>query len=246
MVDRVEQYISTLDSARFGFPIAKLSPVDAARPDVLQQLAAAGVKLAIARVPTADVQAVNALEALGFRMKDVQVTHRFDLARFDGVVVQPSQGDIRDLRPSDVEQVVRVAAESFTGYGHYAADDRLDRTRCRDAYSDWARRSCEVPGLADKVIVAEREGTIGGFLTLKVFEQDGRRYAAGGIGAVSPAYRGHRVFAAIVSRGLQWGASIGLAWEEHNALVTNYPVNASFAGLGFRIADSTVTLHAWL
>ena len=33
---------------------------------------------------------------------------------------------------------------------------------------------------------------------------------------------------------------------EHNVLVTNYPINRTYAGLGFVVVRSAVTLHGWL
>ena len=243
---QMEQHISDLDSARFGFKVAKLNGVEADPSSLVRHLAEDGVKLVIARIAASDVGAINRLEALGFCLKDVQVTYRFDLTQPHKPPVQPDSCIVRDLEHTDVEQVIAVAAESFTGYGHYAADERLDQARCRDAYADWARRSCEDPAIADKVIVAIEHGVVRGFLTFKLLEQSGRKYAAGGIGAVAPGHRGQGMFSAIVLRGLDWGRSLGLAWEEHNALVTNYAVNRVFAGIGFRIGDAAVTLHAWL
>lgn len=246
MRNPVEHYISKLDSSRFGFGVAKLSEVSDDVLELVPRLATAGVKLIIARINASDIAGINRLEALGFTIKDFQVTNRFDLARSLNPVALPEDFLVRDAEPGDVDHVVSVAAASFTAYGHYAADGRLDPDRCRDAYVDWARRSCEDPNVADKVIVAARDGIARGFLSFKLFEHDGRPYAAGVLGAVAPAFRGSGLFSAIVVRGLEWGRTAGLAWEEHNALATNYTVNRVFAQIGFTISNASVTLHGWL
>ncbi|MEO5897313.1 MAG: GNAT family N-acetyltransferase [Vicinamibacterales bacterium] len=246
MTQRMEQYISRLDSSRFGFTVAKIREVTDDTADLIAAMKAAGVELVIARLPAADVAGLNRLEDLGFRIKDLQVTHRFDLARFAPAHVPAAGLAVRDFDAGDVDQIVDLAARSFSGYGHYAADQRLDRGLCRDGYADWARRSCEDSSVADKVIVAVDDRTVHGFLTLQISESGGHRYAAGGLGAVAPEHRGNGAFSAVVAHGLEWGAALGLAWEEHNALATNYPVHRVFAGLGFRIADASATLHAWL
>lgn len=246
MRNPVEHYISKLDSSRFGFGVAKLTEVRDDVSELVPRLAAAGVKLVIARIDASDIPGINRLEALGFTLKDFQVTNRFDLTRSSVPVALPNDFLIRDAEPGDVEHLVAVAAASFSAYGHYAADERLDPARCRDAYVDWARRSCEDPKVADKVIVAVRDGIARGFLSFKLLEHDARSYAAGVLGAVAPGFRGSGMFSAIVIRGLEWGRTAGLAWEEHNALATNYTVNRVFAQIGFTISNASVTLHGWL
>jgi GNAT superfamily N-acetyltransferase len=241
---KVNQYVSVFDTRRFGIKVAKLDRVDEETPAVVAALADEGTKLVIARISAADVAGINRLEAIGFRLKDFQVLQRFDLR--EPFKRRPSAVVVRDLDRGQVEDVVKVAAASFAGYGHYAADDRLNREQCRDGYTDWVRRSCEDRTVADKVIVADLDGTVVGFLTLKLFESGGQKFAAGGIGAVAPAYRGHGVFSSIVVHGLEWGKNVGLDWEEHGALITNYSVNRVFSHIGFKIVDASVTLHAWL
>jgi hypothetical protein len=240
----VSRYVSVLDTARFGFKVAKLDQVDDETAEVLAALADEGTKLVIARIAASDVLGINRLEAIGFRVKDFQVVHRFDLR--EPFTMRPSPVVVQDLDPSQVDDVIKVAAASFSGYGHYAADERLDKELCRDGYSDWARRSCEDRTVADKVIVATLDGIVVGFLTLKLFENSGKKYAVGGIGAVDPGYRGCGAFSSIVVCGLEWGKRLGLDWEEHGALVTNYAVNSVFSQIGFKIVDASVTLHAWL
>ena len=55
-------------------------------------------------------------------------------------------------------------------------------------YSSWAYRSCLEPGVADEVLVAEQDGSIIGFLTIR-FNED----AEGLLFATLPTVRGQGV-----------------------------------------------------
>jgi GNAT superfamily N-acetyltransferase len=201
----------------------------------------------ISRIPSADIPLLNELEDRGFRVKDTQLTYRHSLA--NGIVrprVESKGFRIRKFEPADTEALVRVAQESFSGYGHYAADAKLDPVKCAEIYEDWARNTCRDSKVADQIVVAEREGALIGYLSFKIKSAGKEKYAAGGMGAVSNEHRSLGVFSAIVREGLKWGREIGLAWEEHNVIAANLPVNHAFIRCGFRPSHSVVTLHAWL
>ena len=94
-------------------------------------------------------------------------------------------------------------------------------------------------------MVADYHGEIAGFLSFKIHTNKTDRYAAGGLGAVTPKHRDKNIFRQIAEAGLFWGKENGLDWEEHNVLITNYPVNRSFSKIGFKVFRSFVTLHYW-
>ena len=96
------------------------------------------------------------------------------------------------------------------------------------------------------MIVAVYKGEVAGFLSFKIHGNDHTKYAAGGLGAVSDKFREMNIFRIIVSEGLHWGKEIGLDWEQHNALVNNYPVIKSFLKSGFYPYKSFITLHHWI
>jgi RimJ/RimL family protein N-acetyltransferase len=245
---QVRDYISELDSARFGFKIARVNETDNFLDNgFIPSLKEQGVKLIIARIAESKIEAINLLERIGFELKDMQVTYTFDLKR-QKIPGQDFAVDIvvRDAVASDVALVESIAESSFENYGHYFADKRLDREQCRQIYKDWARRSVIDMDVADKVLVADQEEQVAGFLSFKVFETENTRHAAGGLGAVSEKFRGMNIFSAILRGGLLWGREIGLDYEEHNVLVANYPVNRALARLGFHQNRSFTTLHFWM
>ena len=242
-----EKYISTLDTDRFGFLVAK-SDFSGINPETaVSEFKKLGIKLVTSRIEGTNIELLNKLEDLGFRVKDNQLTYRFDLKNFKPEEIELTENyNIREAKATDMPALVRFTEESFAGYGHYFADKRLDQKKCMEIYKDWVQRSFDDKKVADKVFAAEINGEAAGYLTFKIFEKNNLKYAAGGLGSVSKNYRNKSVFRAITLHGLKWGAEIGLDWEEHNVLTTNNSVNRSFSGLGFRIVNSYITLHGWL
>ena len=244
-------FYSELDSTRFGIPVAKVNFFESsAEPATLvSALRADGIALVISKVDLRNVMLINQLENLGFRIKDAQVTYIFALDDPDRPAMMKgveSAVSVRTFERTDLDAVVHISEESFVNYGHYFANDRLDRSACLAVYTDWAHRSCTEAGIADRIFVAEKDGELAGFLSFKMLEKDGKRYAAGGLGAVSERFRGKNVFKKIASAGLEWGLENHLAWEEHNVVVNNTSVNRAFADIGFKMRNHFVSMHCWL
>ena len=243
----IRDFLSPLDRARFGFEVAKVDDFSSGIDPLLEQFRVNSVKLVISRVPSDDIGLLNELEDRGFRIKDTQLTYRYTLGKGSALAFGESKDfRVRKFEPRDTDALVRVAQESFSGYGHYAADPRLDPVKCAEIYEDWARNTCRDPKVADHIVVAEAAGVLIGYLSFKIKSAGDKKYAAGGMGAVSNEHRSLGVFSAIIRAGLKWGEEIGLAWEEHNVIAANLPVNHAFIRCGFRPSHSMVTLHAWL
>lgn len=239
--------LSPLDTERFGFNIARVNDFNTDVRSRLEAFRTLDTKLIIARVDAVDLDLVNRLEKNGFCIKDIQQTYNFDFTK----AKIPNQVDnlpfaLRFARPEDADQIATLAGSALESHGHYYADKRLDPTLCGAIYADWARKSCRDNAVADKVILAEREGRVIGFLSLKNHGRAGERYCAGVIGAVAVGYHGMGIFRAINIAALQWANTLAVDRLEHNVLVTNYPINRTLAGLGFVVVRSAITLHGWL
>jgi len=244
--NKFKNYISFLDSERFGFPVAKFDKMPDDISGFVKMLSKNNVKLCIAKVPLVNMENLNTLETYGFAIKDIQVTYKYNIDDKLPSFTFDNETGIRDAKLSDKKSLEELAKNSFSNYGHYAADTRLPIKEIGEIYKEWARRSLEMKEVADKIIVAETEGQIVGFLTFKIHTEGKIKYAAGGLGCVHSKYRGRNIFPLLVLEGLKWGQSQGLAWEEHNVLINNYPVNNSFVKLGFKIHKSHATMHMWL
>lgn len=241
------KYISALDTDRFGFKTAKTDFSDLKPEDAIIGFKELGVKLVLSRIDGKNIALVNKLEKLGFLVKDNQLTYRYDLdGSLPSIPEEKFKYSTREVLEKDIPHLVKFTEESFSGYGHYFADERLDRKKCIEIYKDWTYRSCTDKKVADKVFVAESKNEAIGFLSFKIFDKDGHKYAAGGLGSVAKEFRNKSIFRAITIHGLKWGKETGLEWEEHNVLTSNYSVNRSFSRLGFGITASYITLHGWL
>ena len=239
-------YISALDTRRFGFNIGKIDdPEILCAPGFREILSAHNVRLVISRIATEELSTIHALEEMGFRIMDVQTTWKISTQ------LPPDRGsfnndvNIREAQLADAPVIQQIATGAFDNYGHYFADQRLNKARCREIYPDWAGRTLTVAGVADKVFVAEYNNRLAGYLAFKILEKDSVRYTASVMGAVAEGSRGKNVYSSLVIESLVWGNSNGLAWQEQNVLAVNYPVNRVFSKLGFHQAGSFITLHYW-
>jgi hypothetical protein len=243
-----KSYFSILDSERFGFKVAKINDYGTNPKKTLNDLRNSDYKLVISKINAEEICFINELENFGFRIMDTQVTYKYDLSKLNKnpLYDQKSNVNIRICESKDIEAIVKIAEESFKNYGHYSADNNLDKVKCLEIYKDWAFKSCTDNNVADKVFVAEIGNEVVGFLSFKKFSVSGVNCAAGGLGAILKDFRGLDIFKKITVKGLEWGVEQKLAWEEHNVLINNYPVNSSFSKMGFTIWKSFYTLHCWL
>lgn len=239
--------LSNLDTERFGFRIARIDDPAALRsPDTIETLRRQDIRLIIARIDSERLVEINAMEDLGFRIKDMQVTWRSSHDQSPGPLRTDRRFRIREASTADVAAFRGIAEKAFDNYGHYFADGRLDKDRCRQIYPDWAERTLTGEDAAHKIFVAEAGDVVAGFLSFKLAGEEGNRHAVGIMGAVAPAFRGQNAFSLLVTTAGNWVKETSLAWQEHNTLTTNYPVNRVFARLGFRQVHAFVTLHCWL
>jgi len=237
--------ISEIDSKRFGFRVAKISNDVTNIDQVLSKLKKLSTKMIIARVELSNLNLINNLEKYGFTQKDVQATFNFRLNR---EIPLHKNNDLVFLDYSDdcYKEVIELTARSFDGYGHYFADERLDKEKCREIYVDWIHHCCKDSTISDFFIVAKFNNKVAGYLALKKKEEVNGEFACGLIGAVSPEFRGHGVFNAINIESLYRARLMGMKRVENNVLLTNFRVMKTYTDLSYNIIRSEVTLHCWL
>jgi hypothetical protein len=242
----LSNYISSLDTQRFGFNIAKVNKFNEEPRLILDFLKKEQVQLIISKIPVGDYELINKLEQLGFELKDIQVTYQYDLQKQLSELKLPEGITIEGATSDDIPELENMARTSFYNYGHYARNPKLNKETCADIYADWIKNSCLQKSFADIVYVAKVNNTVAGFLSFKIFHHEEKKYAAGGIGAMNPGFRKQGIFRLISLQGLHWAKAQQLDWVEHNVLIDNFPVNKSFQGTGFSISKSFITLHHWI
>lgn len=239
----IDKYYSKLDSERFGYKIARINEFEHAVPETVESLKLKNYRLIISKVSAASISFVNTLEQNGFLLKDMQLTFRYDFK--EPYKSAPTSGiEVRTATLSDKETLCKIALNSFSNYGHYAADTKMDLGKAQEIYSDWIGRSYD-KNVANNILVATVDKQIAGFLSHKI-NLTPDKHAVGGIGAVDEKFRNRDIFTTIVIAGLNWAAENNCTWVEHNALVTNYPVSRAFGKLGFKPTNATITFHKWL
>lgn len=237
--------LSALDLDRFGVVTARAPLVAAA--DVEHALAfcrSNRVRLLIARCRTEDLRAAQDLEASGARLMDTLV---YFARAVDPREPEPEPAPavpVRLHRHGEAEEIQRIAADAFRGYtGHYHADPRLDPAACDAVYASWALRSCLDRAVADRVLVAELEGRVVGFLTLKA--------RAGGeheivLNGVSPGAQRHGVYRSLVLGAIAQVRADAATRVVVSTQVTNIAVQRTWTRLGFEPSHSFYTFHLWL
>jgi GNAT superfamily N-acetyltransferase len=173
---------------------------------------------------------------------DTLVYYRFDLTK-RAIPEDTGNFPVRRLRPGDEEQVRLVAVAAFKGYkGHYHADRRLDRRRCDEGYVSWAERSCIPKTAAAEVLVAESNGEVVGFATLRL---NSAEEAEGLLYAVAPEWQGRGIGPSLMIRSLQWCRSQGAQRMIISTQVTNVSMQKVWCRVGFEPSHSYYTFHKW-
>ncbi|MEI7542782.1 MAG: hypothetical protein WCJ94_05975 [bacterium] len=182
----MKQYISEIDTARFGFKIAKIEDFNMPLAELLQTLKKDNVKMVIGRAKSSDTIKLNEMEDNGFRIMDTQQTFKYEIGKFPIIKIPVDKSiTLREHTQADTEEIVNIAGNAFDNYGHYFADLRLDRLKCAEIYRDWARRSCLDDKVAKKIFVAQIDNKIAGFATFNTVGVGALLHGVCGLGAVS-------------------------------------------------------------
>jgi ribosomal protein S18 acetylase RimI-like enzyme len=201
-----------------------------------------GVALLIARCLVSELRAAQAMEREGFFLMDTLVYYACNLERTP-IPSDTAQATWRPIRPGEEEAVRAVADQLFRGYaGHYHADERLDRTKCDEAYTSWALRSCVSRDVADDVLVGVVDGSIAGFATLRINSPEEGEVMLGGIG---PAAQGRGIYRSLMIAGMGWCRSRGATRMVISTQITNWAVQKVWTRLGLEPCHAYYTFHKW-
>ncbi len=243
MTDSALVSLSAIDEERFGIRTARASGVTLDRlSSVLEFCRNHDVVLLIARCPTSEVRVVQAVEREEFALMDTLVYYARDLTKTP-IPADNGKVLVRPLRKGEEKQVAATAAESFHGYyGHYHADERLDRAKCDEAYTSWAVRSCVSREVADEVLVADLKNTIVGFATLRLNSPE---EGEGVLFGVVPSAQGYGIYRSFMIRGMEWCRSKGATHMVVSTQINNIAVQKVWTRVGFELSHSYYTFHKW-
>ncbi|MEP7169863.1 MAG: GNAT family N-acetyltransferase [Bacteroidota bacterium] len=243
----LKDYISKLDTERFGFNIAKVDFDEKNNSiEIILFLKQQKTPLIITKVNCENIFLINQLEKHGFRIMDFQLGYDYyGTTEKLNELKNKNTFPIREISSQDVDQVVILAKNLFKGFGHYFADTRLDREKCLEIYKDWTRNCCTKKEFADVVYAAYDQKKPIGFFGFKEKKINNAPMATGSIVAVSSDYSGKGILQSLLIRGIEWAASKNLVLTDMRMHPSNYAINSAFSKLGFRIKKSYVTMHCW-
>jgi len=246
------------DSEIFGFGCARVEYLvapgeygealrvkEALLQGILDQCRAEGIVNLHARFDLEDLSSLHALEGIGFRLIVVLVRY-YREAKVAIPRWTVSQG-IRPARPGDVEEVKAIARQAF-GLNRFSRDPRFPRNRVEELYARWVEDAC-LGRVSDQVLVAERNGRIGGFLVYGLEEELNRdlpvKLGSFRIAAVLPAYQGQGIYSAFTETALEWFSERVDLIEGVMAL-TNEAIIRAMSKYGFRYRAACADFHCWL
>jgi GNAT superfamily N-acetyltransferase len=235
--------LSTIDEERFGIKSAKAQDFGMEHfANILKFCEDNGVVFLIARCQSKELHLIQEMERNGFLFMDTLVHYSCNLkknpppALNTGIV-------IRSFRPGEEKLISSVAEKSFTGYhGHYHADSRLDPAKCNEAYMDWARKSCLAGKAADDVLIAEVDGNIAGFATMRARD---KHEGEGILFGVEPSYQGRGIYYILMVGGMRWCLERGLSSVSVSTQIINIAVQKVWVRLGFEPTHAIYTFHKW-
>ena len=236
-------FLSDIDTGRFGIQTARAAQVTV---DTLQSVLdfcyAHNVKLLIARCDANDLKTVQAMESNGFFLTDTLLYYQCDILTTPEPHTHPHI-HIAPVRPGEEDLVKKLAVESFHGYvGHYHADPRLEKRKCDEAYASWAYSSCIRKDIADEVLVAEQDGSLKGFVVLKLYTPEEGQLV---LNAVHPEAQSSGVYFALVSAAMLWCFQQGAKRITTSTHLPNIAVQKVWARHGFWLTHADCTFHKW-
>ncbi len=229
------------DSDFFGLEVVRLRAgrLDAASlPGAMQALRRSGA--ALAYVVTDEPVEVETAARFGLVHRDAKTTYARaigdGLPAVAGVTVREADSSNED----EIAQLRALAVESG-GSSRFMREERLPAGKAAELYERWMDNSLS-GGLAAKVLVVERAGSIAGMVTV------GERAGAADIGliAVHDWARGGGVGGALVAAALAWGRSAGLADATVVTQGHNRAACALYERCGYAVREVVQVYHAWL
>jgi len=138
--------------------------------------------------------------------------------------------------------MIAVARESFRGYlGHYHTDPLLDKSKCDEAYTDWARRTYAARD-AENFLVGEVNGDIVGFGVMRTNNsEEGEMF----LGGIHPDFQGRGIYHSFLCKGAQWCRNKKVKRMIISTQLKNLSVQKVLIKFGFEISRGYYTYHKW-
>ena len=233
------------DSNFFGLSIARAVPShldDRTRVEMLDWCESRRVDCLYFLCPLEQTVTQRHLIDSGFQLVSVKVT----LARPAGAGSGNVRGDVRNATVNDVPRLREIALLAHRDT-RFHTDGHFDPARCDELYATWIENS--VHGYATSVLVAERDGTAVGYITLHVDGDDAAapagRTARIGLFAVDEQWRNQGIGHDLLRRAAR------LLDERHVGQTSVATAGRNVAAVklykseAFRTTDVSLWYHRW-
>ena len=236
--------INALETARFGIIAARIIDAQATPDEIDAASRDKDVKMLTVRIDVADLKRVHAFEAAGYQLMDTLLYYGRSLCDLPPKRAELEIISCRKGLAKDAEAVARVAHAGFAGYmGHYHSDPRLDAAAADAAYVEWAKNSTTHTSAKAPVFVAEHDGQIVGFITLRHNSEDETEIV---LNAVQPSQQGRGIYSVLLAHTLNHAHLTGARRAIISTQIINYSVQRVWSRLGFIHERSFYTFHKWV
>jgi len=201
-----------------------------------------------ARIPIDNLPTIHALEGADFRTMEILTTWMFDLTK--SPIPPKSNPDlVRDSKPADTESLIELARTVYAPIpDRFHIDPHLPSKASDELYAEWMRNSCSGQ-LADHIAVAEIDGKVIGYATIKYFgDHDGlcnARIAQLGLGGMSPDFRNRGIVTDLVIHNLEWLHRRQAVFCFVGTQGNNIVPQRVWLKIGFKPTTMALTLHYW-
>ena len=225
------------DSSFFGVSIARAIPstLDARACDsMLEWCRTRRVDCLYFLCPLDEAATQRLLTDAGFQLVGVKVT----LTR-----AAQSGGELRGpTRPATADDIPRLRQIALTSYRdtRFYADGHFDPARCDELYATWIENS--VRGYADHVLVAERDGTVVGFVTAHL---DAQRTARIGLVGVDERWRNQGVGHDLLRSVGETLTALDVRETSVSTPGRNVAALKLYKSEGFRTTEVALWYHRW-
>ena len=205
-----------------------------------------GINFLATKIDSDQIMALHALEDLGMRIVDCELTWALDKRMQAWGVKKIKLDDRVEIELNNNFEVGEVdqLGEAFNT-DRFHVDDKIDNVRADSLWTNSLRNACRER--ADQVVIARCEGKVIGMVTCFI-DIEASRYLETPVCdlahvVVIPEWHSRGIGRSMLEHAVNWAQS-QVRFIQIGTQVRNYAANALYGKMGFRLAKSQYSLHA--